>query len=57
MEKKTYQKPQMEVTEFRFSEHIAASGAQPVCYPIYSNQDNNGDHICDSSPTYVGSTN
>ena len=29
--KKAYQKPCMEVTEFRFAEHIAASGAPASC--------------------------
>lgn len=56
--KRTYSKPAMEVTEFRFSEHIATSGTTPVvpCYPIYYNVDNTGDHICDNTPVYGGMT-
>lgn len=34
--KKQYEKPHLEVTEFRFSEHIAASGTN--CYSVYTNQ-------------------
>jgi hypothetical protein len=30
--KKAYQKPNIEVTEFHFSEHIAASGGDVTCY-------------------------
>ena len=30
--KKAYQKPKMEVTEFKFSEHIADSGDTSSCY-------------------------
>lgn len=55
--KKTYSKPAMEVTEFRFSEHIAASTPVVVpCFPIYSNVDTTGDHICDGTPVPAGST-
>lgn len=53
--KKTYQKPELEVAKFCFSEHVAASGV--VCYPIYSNTDYTGDHICDTAPIKVGQTN
>ena len=55
--KRTYLKPVMEVTEFRFSEHIAASGTPVVnCYPIYYNVDVTNDHICDNTPVYGGMT-
>jgi len=30
--KRLYSKPRMEVTEFRFAEHIAASGTTSSCY-------------------------
>lgn len=55
--KKTYQKPELEVTHFCFSEHIAASGVVTPCYPIYSNTDYTGDHICDTTAVKVGQTN
>jgi len=55
--KKQYEQPNLEVTEFRFSEHIAASGGTS-CYPMYTNVDTDGNHICDTgTPTYTGSTN
>lgn len=55
--KKTYSKPAMEVTEFRFSEHIAASGTPALpCFPAYSNVDNTGDHLCDTTAVYLGMT-
>jgi len=56
--KRAYEKPHMEVTLFRFSEHIAASGGPtPICYPIYSNVDTTGDNICDGTAVYQGRTN
>ena len=55
--KKKYEEPRFEVTKFQFSEHIAASGGGTVCYPIYSNVDTTGDHICDGTAVYVGKTN
>lgn len=34
--KKQYEKPRLEVTEFCFSEHIAASGGG-TCFSVWSN--------------------
>lgn len=34
--KKNYEKPHLEVTEFRFSEHIASSGQTSHCNPTYN---------------------
>ena len=47
--KKVYEKPRFEVTEFRFSEHIAASGAVAQCDYVWGNT---GPTYCSSGTPY-----